>query len=336
MSKLIRYNNYIRQTGAAGTKPRTLFINPSNRCNFRCKQCYVSAPTADPQTVISLERIRALADEADELGIYEIVVEGGEPLVYKDLFEVLAAFGPDRFYLALTSNGYLLDEDMAKRLASAGLSRVVISLDSLTPEVHDGFRGQEGAFERALAALENVKRAGMQPSVNFLVGHYNAQTGEVEKVCNFCAARKYQVGLVPAAPVGDWKGNLDVMLDEGDTKRLEEIRASYNNAWRDLWPPIARGNEGLCSCPAVNRPYITPRGDVLPCPYIHVKIGNIYEQALKEILAYGFSIKYFCQNSAKCLTGEDREFVTTYLQKEGMSVMNPISADELFASEDFV
>jgi MoaA/NifB/PqqE/SkfB family radical SAM enzyme len=114
------------------------------------------------------------------------------------------------------------------------------------------------------------------------------------------------------------------------------LRNKYKNVWRDLWPAIEYGNREICCCPTVNRAYINPKGDVMPCPFIHIKIGNIYEQSLREILDYGFSIKWFSENGKKCYSAEDREFTMKYLQKEEMSVMNPIPAREVFADDDYV
>jgi hypothetical protein len=82
--------------------------------------------------------------------------------------------------------------------------------------------------------------------------------------------------------------------------------------------------------------YITPLGDVLSCPYVHIKIGNVYEQTLKEIRDFGFSIKYFRNHSDLCLAGEDKEFVTKFLQTPGTSIFNPVDAKKVFAKEDFV
>jgi len=69
---------------------------------------------------------------------------------------------------------------------------------------------------------------------------------------------------------------------------------------------------------------------------LHIKIGNVYEQSLKEITDYGFSIKYFCNHSKLFLAGEDKEFVSKYLQHDSMSVFNPIYAKDIFTEEAFV
>ena len=77
-----------------------------------------------------------------------------------------------------------------------------------------------------------------------------------------------------------------------------------------------KNNEKILGCTTVNRVYITPIGDVLVCPYVHIKIGNIFEKSLKEIIDHGFSIKYFRNHSNLCLAGEDKEFISKFMTKK--------------------
>ena len=72
----------------------------------------------------------------------------------KKLFKVLEAIKPERFYLYLTTNGYYLDEKMAKRLADANVSRVSVSIDSMDEKIHDEIRGRKDSWKRAMQALK--------------------------------------------------------------------------------------------------------------------------------------------------------------------------------------
>ena len=69
---------------------------------------------------------------------------------------------------------------------------------------------------------------------------------------------------------------------------------------------------------------------------MHIKIGNIFEQSLKEIVDYGFSIKYFNNHSNLCLAGEDKEFISKFMTKSGQSIFKPALAKEIFAKEDYI
>ena len=293
LKKMRELNKHISEHGGITTKPRGLIINFSNACNFKCKQCFTESPSQPIYGKMSMETLKRLADEADELGMYEILIEGGEPLACKDLYDIIRLFGADRFYIEMTSNGYLLDEKTAKELKEAGMSRVSISLDSTDAAVHNSFRGVKDAFERAIKALENIKKAGMQPAVNFLVGHYNIDSGELDTICDFCMEKGYHLNVVLATPTGNWRGNYDVMCTREDIEKINLVREKYRSVWRDIWPPLPNKKVPVSGCIAVNRPYINPFGDVLPCSYLHMKLGNINEKSLKEIIEYGFSFSCF-------------------------------------------
>ncbi|SDB15593.1 radical SAM/SPASM domain-containing protein [Eubacterium oxidoreducens] len=323
IEKMRSYNAYITKEGGTGIKPRGLIINYSNACNFNCQQCFTESPTKPLKGSLTLVEMKKLADEADALGMYEILIEGGEPLVSKEIYDLIQTFGSDRFYLEMTTNGYLLTPQVAKKLKEAGLSRVSISIDSMDPKVHDEYRGTPGAYEHAIKAMEYAKEAGMQVSVNFLVGHYNIHSGEIEQVCEFCQSRGYHIGLQTATPTGNWQGKFEIMTTPEDAAYLEEIRHKYKHVWRDIWPPLPNKKVAVSGCVAVNRPYINPYGDVLPCSYMHMKLGNIKEQSLKEILDIGFSYECFRNSHKKCYAAEDPEFMKQYCMHK-MSILEPI------------
>ncbi len=326
------FDRYITEHDGVGTAPRGIILNYSNACNFNCKQCFTESPRCPVQGTMDLDDMRRLADEADELGMYEILIEGGEPLVCKDLYDIIRIFGADRFYIEMTTNGYLLTESVAEKLKEAGMSRVSVSLDSTKPEEHDEFRGVKGAYEGALQALKNAKNAGMQASVNFLVGHYNIHSGDIEELCEFCKENSYHFSLVPATPTGNWKGKFEVMLTEEDSAYLEALRDKYRNFWRDIWPPLPNKKVKVSGCLSVNRPYINPYGEVLPCSYLHMSLGNIKKQSLKEIMEYGFSFPCFRECHKCCYAGEDPEFMEKYCMHE-MSILKPIAIEKIMKSD---
>ena len=80
----------------------------------------------------------------------------------------------------LTTNGFYLDKEMAKKLADYKASRVSVSIDSMDEKIHDEIRGRKESWKRAIEALEHVKNAGMDPYLNITVGHYNAKSEDVK------------------------------------------------------------------------------------------------------------------------------------------------------------
>lgn len=332
--KLITLARNCEKNHSYGKNIKGFHLNYSNRCNFQCPHCFTSSGAGEfGETQITLEDVKRLADEADSLGAYEIDIQGGEPLLNPDLFRILEAIDTDRFYTYITTNGWLLDEEMAKKLAFAGVDRVSVSIDAFTAEEHDEFRKKQGSFERCIKALEYTQKAGMKAYVNIVVGHYNAQTKELKDFVAYLDEHNWGIVFNCASPSGNWKGKYDVMLTEEDSQALIQIKKEYPEIIRDLWN-FLNPNDGqlVYGCPAVNWFYVNPLGDVLPCPYIHVKLGNIREESLSTILERGFSVRQFKEYSEKCLSGEDMNFAKKYLNHDG-TILKPVPFDELFEKD---
>jgi MoaA/NifB/PqqE/SkfB family radical SAM enzyme len=331
------YNNVKRNRGNGIKSPRVLELVYNNACNFQCRHCSTRAPLGPGGIeLMPMEKVASLADEAHGLGMFEFHLHGGELITRPEqVFDLLSAIGAKRFYTFLTTNGYLMTQELANRLAAAGVDRVSVSIDSMDPETHDGFRGVRGAHQRALEALEYVKNSGIKPYMNITVGHYNAFSEDVEELCRYSEERGYMTFINIAIPSGCWQGCFDVMIDEADKTRLIELRKKHKNILRDLWDVFDRKHEGVLGCQTLNKLYITPSGDVLPCSFIHIKIGNVYESSLKEIMDYGSTIKYFGCRLDYCPAGESREFAQKYMTRE-MSMQRPMEARDAFGEEDYV
>jgi MoaA/NifB/PqqE/SkfB family radical SAM enzyme len=205
----------------------------------------------------------------------------------------------------------------------------------MNPIEHDRFRGKRGSWKKAITALDYVKEVGIDPFLNITVGHYNAFSKDVEDMCKYSLEKGFTTLVNVATPMGMWHSSHEIMCDEEDTKRIIELRKTYKNILRNLWNPFDKHFEGVIGCNTVNRLYITPIGDVLPCPYVHIKIGNVFESSLSEISDYGFSIKHFREYSPLCLSGEDHNFVSKYLSKANQSIFNPALPNDIFDETDF-
>ena len=339
VKKLRNFYDYVQKNdGKVGTKTRGIDLNFNNACNLRCKYCFTNSPKGDHvKEYLDYKAIAKLADEADELGYFEFDLQGGELLLQPDkLFNVLEAIKPERFYLYLTTNGFYLDKKMAKELAKYKVSRVSVSIDSMDEKIHDEIRGRKESWKRAIQALKYVKEEGMDPYLNITVGHYNAHTDHLKQLLDYSKDQKYRTLLNVAVPAGMWHQAEEIICDDKDREYLRKIRKDYKNLVRNIWNPFDRSHEGILGCTTVNRLYITPIGDVLVCPYVHIKIGNIFKQSLKEIVDFGFRIKYFRNHSDLCLAGEDKSFIEKFMTKSGQTIFKPALAEEIFSKEDFV
>ena len=337
VDKFRSFQKYVKNNGGQiGIKQRGLDINLRNACNLKCEHCFTLSPIGlHTDKYLNQDILKSIGDQAHELGIFELDLQGGELLLDTEyLFESIQSLGIHRFYTYLTTNGFFMTAEIAEKLKSLGVDRVSVSIDSMDSETHDKFRGKKGSWERALNALKLVQDVGITPYMNITVGRYNVDSEDLKLMLEYSKDQKYTTLLNVATPGGMWAEISNICITEEDTQHLIEMRKHYKNILRNLWDPFDRNRESVIGCNTVNRLYITPKGDVLPCPYVHIGLGNVFDSSLKDISNKGFRVKKFRDNSQKCLAGEDLDFISQYMAKDGTTIFNPAVIEDLFKSED--
>ncbi|MDR7667166.1 12,18-didecarboxysiroheme deacetylase [Methanosarcina sp. Z-7115] len=148
--------------------------NMTRRCNLKCVHCYAQAKDVEFENELSTGEGKALIDDLANFGSPVILFSGGEPTLRKDLPE-LAAYAREKGMRAVIStNGTLIDRDMAKKLKDVGLSYVGVSLDGIR-ETNDRFRGMKGAFDAALRGLHNCQEEGIKVGLRFTINKQNVR-----------------------------------------------------------------------------------------------------------------------------------------------------------------
>lgn len=160
--------------------------NCTKACNLKCVHCYSESNTQRHPEEMTTGEGRALIDQLADFGAPVILFSGGEPLMRKDLFELVEYAVGRGLRAVISTNGTLIDKDAAARLAKIGLSYVGVSLDG-TRGVNDAFRGVEGAFDRAMTGIKNAQEAGIKVGLRFTINRRNAQ--EVPKLFDLLEER---------------------------------------------------------------------------------------------------------------------------------------------------
>jgi len=301
------------------------------KCNFTCEHCSVKRfQGKHKRRSLTPADAQKLAREADEMGLARFVITGGEPLIFKDLAEVVRAIDPQRFYINIDTNGWFLDDKKAKELKAMGVDRVQLSIDSLDADEHDRFRKARGSHERAMKAVDATLDAGLGIFVQTVVTKQRLHSAEFLEFVNYFNKNNVGVFVTYAKPVGAWEGKVDVLIDKTDMDYMRELEKRHN-VYTHLTPAY-----GLdMGCIAVKGMIsVTQYGDVLPCPYIHTSIGNILDEPLKEIIQRGLNIKYFGERVDTCLIAEDRRFIDKYIVNRIYHKPLPVPCSEVFTDED--
>ena len=151
-------------------------------------------------------------------------------------------------------------------------------------------------------------------------------------MAKFARKNGFTVDILVARPTGAWEGNYESLITPEDADFLWQAHLEYPELHRDVWPAYGL-NKG--SGAVHSTLHLTQYGDVMPCVYIHISIGNIFKESLADTIKRGQSIKKFADPSPICLTGEDRGFIEGYLAKAYGKEL-PIHWDEAFSKEDFI
>ncbi len=268
--------------------PQLLVISPTMRCNLTCTGCY--AGKYQKSDDLPEETIDDILKQAKELGVYFIVVSGGEPYLKKEMWFRLWEKYNDMYFLTFT-NGTFIDEETAKKLGELGNIIPAISVEGFEAET-DQRRGA-GVHQKILKAMANLKKEGVLFGFSATATKHNWETISSDEFAEYYLDKGIKFGwYFLFMPVGK-DPDLDLMATPQQRyelgKRVKKLRAKYPFFAADFW------NDGpaVGGCMA-GRLYmhILYNGNVEPCVFTHFAIDNVREKSLKDIFSSDF-FKFF-------------------------------------------
>jgi radical SAM protein with 4Fe4S-binding SPASM domain len=152
---------------------RLVFWETTKACNLSCRHCRAVPQRALGPMELTTRRAFDLIDEIATVAKPVMVLSGGEPLFRPDLFDIGAYGVESGFRMALATNGTLVTQKIAAKIADAGFSRVAVSLDGARPETHDAFRGLHGSHRLALRGLRYLRDEGVSIQINSTIAKHN-------------------------------------------------------------------------------------------------------------------------------------------------------------------
>ncbi len=161
--------------GGDNIEPRLALVawEITRSCNLNCAHCRASAGYRHYDGELSTEECFRVVDEIAEVGKPIIILTGGEPLLRPDVFDIAKYAVSKDLRLAMGTNGTLLTEEMAMKMKDVPISRVGISLDFPSAELQDKFRGKSGAYDVAVAGVNNCRKAGIEVQIDSTITKLN-------------------------------------------------------------------------------------------------------------------------------------------------------------------
>jgi len=285
--------------------PMTVKWEVTNRCNLRCQHCLVDAGKKMDHE-LSIDEGLGLIDACIALGVQNLGILGGEPLLRDDVFTVIEYATSKRLGITLSTNAIAIDEAVASKIAALGLRSIAISVDGIG-DVHDNFRGVKGAFARTVQGINNLVKCHVPVTISTLVSRHNLhQVGEIIDLAVELGTAKFAANDLQ--PTGRAQAIRDLCLSQEEFDRLGQIvdekRAEYRDrkiklAWVGVGnnpgaPDYARGLLLMSKCGAgLTELTVGADGTVRACPFLEPTTENIRRRSLEEIWFNSDAIKRY-------------------------------------------
>lgn len=284
-------------------------------CNFHCAHCceepYMSRDLKkrtgglDPRPQMGINDYRELSRQADEAGIFRFVLTGGEALLDKNLDKLIEALDPLMHLIILDTNGWTFDEEKAKWFAGLGGYKAQISLDSMIEEEHDSFRGKKGSYKRVLKALDAAKKADLELLISTCIIRDRVFSAEFISLCEYSKDQDIPLYVTLAKPVGTAREQDTWVCTKKDVDHLKMLENKYN-IFTHMTPSY--GQPGRCiTVKGINT--VNHDGEIIPCPYMDLSIGNVTKEPLSAILNRGMKNSWLGPYRDECIIGENKDFI---------------------------
>ncbi len=289
----------------------------THKCNLSCKHCYSNSGTTS-EAELSTQDALAVVDQLADFGVTALAFSGGEPMSRKDFFEVATHAVNRGLYVSVATNGTLLTKENVRKLKQTKINYVEVSIDGASAATHDAFRGVPGTFDKAVAGLRNCVAEDLCTCIATTATKNNYE--EMPKILDLAAeigAKRFT--YFNFIPTGRGKEHFDQDLEPEQREKLmlhllERMAKGFKVTILTTAPQLARvalqchgiGNDVTMSmahmqtvkvskkavpladfiggCGA-GRLYcsISPQGDVHPCVFFPVNVGNLKTAKFSDI-----------------------------------------------------
>ncbi len=277
----------------------SLYLYISDQCNLSCRHCWISPGfSQDQKDGIPLDYLKKTILEAKALGLQSIKLTGGEPLLYRDIYALLAFLAAEEIDLIIETNGTLFNNRLVEKLKLCRMEQISVSLDACTPEIHDKIRGVKGSFDRTIAGLRLLSEYGLGFQIIMSIHRKNhAEIPGLISLCKDLGAGSLKIN--PLMPCGRGK---EVFKDKQnlDPGELIQLYRMVDREWSlnmdldiifDL--PVALRSitdikrRGIIECRILNILGILANGDFSICgigqTIDELCMGNLCKDSIKDV-----------------------------------------------------
>ena len=284
-----------RRRGIGRFGPRMIEITLTHRCQCRCVHCYDEAWSCASETdELSTQEVASVLRQAFELGFIEVNFTGGEPLVRKDIVDLVKTARTVGLVPKISTNGMLLTESLVAELKAAGLAWAAVSIGSAEREVHDRLRRYEGCFDLAVQGIRRLVDHDVPASITACAMRETIQNGDLGKVVQMGHELGVEtVRILFPVPIGGFHNAPNETLNLEERERVRELLD-------DPIVTLESPKEKTRCTAAVTKLNVLPDGEVTPCVFVPRSYGNIRDVPLRDIWAKLAEFDKMWKHSGQC------------------------------------
>ncbi|MFH1101872.1 MAG: radical SAM protein [Methanobacteriota archaeon] len=277
----------------------TVYLEVTHACNVRCIHCYTNAGDRLSHE-LSTKQFFDIIDQLAGLGVLFINVTGGEPLMRRDVFEIMEHVVDNHLFLNVFTNGVLLDKERVERLRMLDPECVAVSIDGATVRTHDRIRGVP-CFDMVLQNIRLLVDAKVRVRTNTCV--YTENVGEIGELVDLLRGMGVgQILLDTFVGVGRGSSHAELQLSPTVAADITRVIAEKNKSFIDAGKkvpeltfsetPVASefrstGDKKYSYCGVgTSSCTIRPNGDMVLCPMLSEDkycAGNVLDTSIEKL-----------------------------------------------------
>lgn len=261
--------------------PLDVDIELLTKCNMRCRHCYIPSHTSDG---LPFDVLMDIFMQLRKLGTMNLTLTGGEIFLRKDILDIIKAARTFGFRVTLLTNASLLNDELITELKKLHINMLGISLYSLNEVVYNSITQTNNLFHRVVNNILKCKQAGISVRINTPLMNLNKDFNELEKFCktNGFIFNVSQV-ILPKTNGDNSNQNLAINENDFETLNVRLFEREHTNLTENSFNMLELYPDE--PCPTLKTTLlIDSSGDVYPCSSMHFKVGNIYQEKLRDII----------------------------------------------------
>lgn len=265
--------------------PRLLLIDPTSRCNLKCIGCWSADYKVNSD--LSYEKLDELAGDAHKLGVRQIIMSGGEPLLRKDDILKLCEKHNNITY-GLFTNGTLIDEEFVNEMERLKNLNVFVSIEGFRE--HTDFRRGTGTYDRVIASMDLLEKHNIGFGFSICYHSKNYEVVTSDEFLDFLREKGAWFGwMFNYIPVGK-DADLSLCCSADQRAYVKRKIEEYNKKHNYLIIDFPNSGHKSIGCVAASNDFahINSNGDLEPCAFCHYSDSNVNEMSLLEAIRSPF------------------------------------------------